>query len=110
MTWWRRSRDWGKSHRPLGDVSSALVTNAKETFGLKPKRRFDHWFNDECRKGVDEAKDARLQWLGDSSPENEERMKTTRRKAKRVIRAAKRGKLDCELRSVEEHGRQHNVR
>ena len=37
-------------------------------------------------------------------------MKTTRRNAKRVITAAKRRKLDCELRSVEEHGRQHNVR
>ena len=36
-----------------GDVSSALVTNAKETFGLNPKRRFDHWFNDECRKAVE---------------------------------------------------------
>ena len=37
-------------------------------------------------------------------------MKTTRRNAKRAIRTGKRGKLDCELRSVEEHGRQHNVR
>ena len=93
-----------------GDVSSALVTNAKETFGLKPKRRFDHWFNDEYRKAVEEARGARLQWLYDSSPEKEERMKITRRNAKRVIRAAKRRKLDYELRSVEEHGREDNVR
>jgi hypothetical protein len=56
---------------------------AKESLGYFELKKHKPWFDEGCRKLLDQRKEAKLQWLQDPSEMNGDNLKNVRRKASR---------------------------
>jgi hypothetical protein len=79
-----------------GDINRAWETireNIKisaESIRLCESKSYKPWFSEECLRVVDRRKQAKLQWLQDTSEVNEDNLSNVRREASRHFRNKKR--------------------
>jgi hypothetical protein len=70
----------------LEDIKENIKTSVKESLGLQDLKQHKPWFDEECVGFLDQRKQAKMQWLQDSSHSNEDNRNNVRREASRHLR------------------------
>jgi hypothetical protein len=80
-----------------------------ESIGHCEAKRHKPWLDEECSKLVDRRKQAKLQWLQDTSVVNEDNLSNVRREASRHSRNKKREYLKDKINELESNRKNKNV-
>jgi hypothetical protein len=70
-------------------IRENIKISAKESLGDYELKKHKLWFNEGCSKLLDQRKQAKLQWLQDSSEINGDNRNNTRRETSRHFRNKK---------------------
>jgi len=57
-------------NRAWENIKENIQTSAKESLGLHERRQHKPWFDTECLDFLDQRKQAKMQWIQDSSGSN----------------------------------------
>jgi tellurite resistance protein len=68
------------------------------------------WYEDECSKLIDQWKQAKLQWLQNSSQINGDNLQNIRRETSRIFRNKKREHLKGKINELETNNKNKNIR
>jgi hypothetical protein len=66
-----------------------ITISAKESLGYFDLKKRKPWFDEGCSKLLDQRKEAKFQWLQDSSEINEDNLNNVRRETSRYFRNKK---------------------
>jgi hypothetical protein len=73
-------------NRASETIRENINISAKESLGYYESKKHKQWFDNGCSELLDQGKQARLQWLQDSSEINEDNLSNVRHEAKRHFR------------------------
>jgi predicted metallo-beta-lactamase superfamily hydrolase len=76
-------------NRAWENIRENIKTSAKDSIGHYELQQHKPWFDDGCSKFMDRRKQAKLQWLQNSSQVNGDNMDNVRREASRTFRTKK---------------------
>ena len=87
-----------------------IQTSAKESLGLHELNQNKHWFDDECLGFLDRRKQAKLQWIQDSSQSNFDILNNVRCEVSRHFRNKKKAFLRDKIEELETNSKIQNIR
>jgi hypothetical protein len=82
-------------------IRENIKMSAKESVGYFELKKHKPWFEEGCSILLDQRKQAKLQWLQDSSEINRDNLNNVRREASRHFRNKKREYLTDKLMSLQ---------
>jgi hypothetical protein len=97
-------------NRAWENIRENIKTSAKESLDHYELQQHKPWFDDECSKLIDRRKQAKLQWLQDTSQVNGDNMDNVRRDPSRTFRAKKREYLKNKINELETNSKNKNIR
>lgn len=78
-------------------IKEAIITTARETLGMRRQQRKEEWFDDECRKAIEDRNILHRRYVQRRTRERKEEFGNARRKADRICRKKKRQYLNNQL-------------
>ena len=78
-------------NRAWENIKENIKTSAKVSLGLQELKQHKPWFYEECLGFLDQRKQAKMQWIQDSSQTNVDNLNNVRRDASRHFRKKKEG-------------------
>jgi hypothetical protein len=97
-------------NRAWETIRENIRISAKESIGFCESQFYKPWFDEECLKLVDQRKQAKLQWLQDTSVVNEDNLRNVRREDSRHFRYKKREYLKGKINEIELNSKNKNIR
>jgi hypothetical protein len=102
--------DSGVINGAWDNIRENIKSSAKESLDYCESKHRKPWFDVECSKLVDRRKQAKLQWLQDTSEANEDNLIDVRREASRHFRHKKREYLKDKINELESNSKNKNIR
>jgi hypothetical protein len=87
-----------------------IKTSARDNLGYHKLKHNKPWFDDECSKLIDQQKQAKLQWLQNSSQMNGHNLEHLRRETSRTFRNKRREYLKGKINEIETNNKNKNIR
>lgn len=88
--------------RKWENLRTIIKTTAEETIGLEPRRRQNKWFNDNCKKAIEDRDKARIEVLRSNTEEKLQIWAQKHRACKQIIRREKRIWKEQKIKTIEE--------
>jgi len=76
-------------NRAWENIKENIIISAKEILGLYELKQHNPWFHEECLHFVYQRKQAKMQWVQDSSQSNADNLNNVRHIASRHLRNKK---------------------
>jgi len=87
-------------NRAWENIKENIKTSAKESLALHEWKQHKPWFNKECVDFLDQRKQAKMQWIQDTSRNNIDNLNNVRRNTSRHFRNKKKAKRKLKLRNL----------
>jgi DNA anti-recombination protein RmuC len=97
-------------NRAWENIKENIKTSAKESLRLHELKRYKPWFDKECVGFLDQRKQAKMQWIQDSSQSNLDNLNNVRRDASRHFRNKKKTYLKTKFEELETNSKIKNIR
>jgi hypothetical protein len=91
-------------------ITGIIKTSAKDNLGYKKLKDDKPWFDDECSRLIDQWKQAKLQWLQNTSEMNRDNLQNLRHETSRTFRKKKRKYLKGKINELETNNKNKNIR
>jgi hypothetical protein len=91
-------------------IRENIKTSAKESLGYFEFKKHKPWFYEECSKLLDQRKQAKFQWLQDSSEIKGDNLNNVRREASRHFRNKRREYLKYKINELATNSKNKNIR
>jgi hypothetical protein len=91
-------------------IRKIINISAKESLGYFELKKHKSWFDEGCSELLDQRKQAKLQWLQDSSEINGDNLNNVRREASRHFRNKKREYLKDKINELATNSKDKNIR
>jgi hypothetical protein len=101
--------DNGDINRARDAIRENIKISVKDCIGHCEAKRHIPWFDEECSELVNRRKQAKLQWLQDSSLVNEDNMSNVRREASRYFRNKEREYLKDKINEFLSNKKNKNI-
>jgi hypothetical protein len=85
------------TNRAWDNIKDNIKFSAKWTLGLYGQKQHKLWFDEECLQFLGQVKQAKMQWLQDSSQLNVDNLNNARHEASRHFRNKKREYLKAKI-------------
>lgn len=95
--------EWSEIEKIMKDVTESVLGEPK-------RRRIKKWFDDECKQILENRNKARLKLMEANNDVNKRAFEESRKTAKRVCRAKKRGHVTQRLKGIEESYKNKEIR
>jgi hypothetical protein len=99
----------GDINMPWDAIRENIKISAKECIGQCEAKCHKPWYDEECSKLVDQRKQAKLQWLQDTSVVNEYNLSNVRQEASRPFRNRKREYFKYKINELESNSKNKNI-
>jgi hypothetical protein len=100
----------GDINRAWENIKESIQTSAREDLGLQESKQIKPWFDEECLGFLDRRKQAKMQWMQDTSQSNVENLNKVRRDASRHLRDKKKAHTKEKIEELETNSKLKNVR
>ena len=92
------------------NIKQNIKTSTDESIGLCELKQQRPWFDEECLWFLDQRKQAKMQWLQDTSKSNVDTLNNVRREASRHFRNKKKEYLKAKIDELETNSKIKNIR
>jgi len=80
-------------NRAWENIKENIKTSSTESLGMHEMKHHKPWFDEECLGTLDQRRQAKMQWIQDSSQSNIDTLNKVRRDASRHFRNKKKAYL-----------------
>ena len=107
---WRTSSDGEDINRARGNIKENIKTSATDSLGLHELKQHTPWFGEECLGFLDQRKQAKMQWVQDSSQSSADNLNNVRQEDSRHLRYKKKKYLKAKIEELETNSKIKNIR